>query len=606
MGASVEAGGIAFCVWAPNAREVSVLFPAPKAHTLALEADEKGFFSGFAAGVTPGTAYQYQLDGSEPLPDPYSRFQPDGPHGPSMAIDPGHYRWTDSAWAGLDPLRQVIYEMHVGTFTPEGTYEAAIAQLPILKQLGITAVELMPVAEFAGERGWGYDGVDFFAPYHRYGTPDELRRFVDSAHTVGLGVILDVVYNHIGEDGNYLERFASEYFTDQHATDWGKTFNYSSEPVRQFAIDNAAYWIGEFHMDGLRLDATQGIHDPEHPSLLAAMVKAARAAAGTRTIVISGEDHLQRSHLLLDEPSGGANLDQLWNDDFHHVSRVAATGNRGGYFCNYRGHAQELLSAVRGFLFQGQYDDWSECARGEPVTPDTEPSAFVAFTQNHDQVANTLFGQRLHQIISPGRSRALNALLLLGPHTPLIFMGQEFDATQPFPYFADTAGPGAKQLWDNRRKETADFEQYAGAAARAQILDPLSLDTFRRTVLDFAERERNAPTCRLFEDLLALRRDDEVLSRRPADCIGAVLGERALALRWRDDRRIDRLLIVNLGDAIERPAIAEPVLAAPQGRSWRLHWCSDEPEYGGLGIVAPIADRRVHFAADCACLLVAE
>jgi maltooligosyltrehalose trehalohydrolase len=605
-GATVQPDGTSFRVWAPHAQVVEVFFASDRHPTLLLTPDGDGYASGFAEGVGSGALYQYRLDGNGPYPDPRSRFQPTGPHGHSMLIDPRHFDWTDAAWPGLDPARQVYYELHVGTFTPEGTYDAAAEQLPVLRKLGVTCLELMPVAEFAGRHGWGYDGVGFFAPYHCYGNPDQLRNFVDRAHAAGLGVILDVVYNHIGDNGNYLHCFSPEYFTDEHDSGWGKTFNYALEPVRQFALDNAAYWIGEFHMDGLRLDAIQSIFDKQHPRLLESIVSAARAAAGDRSIVISAEDYLQRADLLLPADRGGAQLDLLWNDDFHHASRVAASGSRGGYFSDYRGDAQELLSTMlRGFLFQGQFDAWAERPRGVP-TRSLPVSSFLVFTQNHDQIANTLNGRRLHELTSPGRSRTLHALLLLGPCTPLIFMGQEFDSSSLFPYFADGAGSAAADLWRNRRKETADFEQYAGAEAQDCILDPSAAQTVNRAVLDFSERETHAHTLRLFQDLLTLRRDDAVLSRRPQVSIdGAVLSERAFALRWNDDQGADRLLLVNPGNEIQRAAIPEPLLAPPPRRRWHLQWCSDDPRYGGMGIIQPFQSTCTHIASECAYFLIA-
>lgn len=574
---------------------------------LELRAEQDGYFGGFISGVGAGVRYRYQLDDGPLCPDPYSRYQPDGPHGPSLTVDPSRYQWNDQAWRGPDPTRAVVYELHVGTFTEPGTFDAAADQLRSLAELGVTCIEIMPVAEFAGDRGWGYDGVNLFAPYHRYGDPDSLRRFVDAAHAAGLGVILDVVYNHMGADGNCLTQFSPDYFTDRYDTGWGQTFNYECERVREFAIDNAVYWIEEFHLDGLRLDATQGIFDPEHPKLLATIVQAARKAAGPRTILISGEDYLQRAELLLPPEQGGAGLDQLWNDDFHHATRVALTGNPGGYFASYRGHAQELLSCVkRGFLFQGQWDAWREKARGS-ATRQSRPEAFLAFTQNHDQVANTLYGRRLDRLTSPGRLRASTALLLLGPQTPMIFMGQEFDASSPFPYFADVRGAGADQLWSNRRRETADFEQYAGPAAQGCILDPLAPETAARAKLSFAERQAHSGTYRLFADLLGLRHRDAVLSRRPTAALdGAVLGERCLLLRWVDENDDDRLLLVNLGDEIHRAAIAEPLLAPPRGRQWVLALSSDDPKYGGLGIIEPFGTQATRIAAECATFLVAR
>jgi maltooligosyltrehalose trehalohydrolase len=524
-----------------------------------------------------------------------------------MVVNPDTYEWSDTAWRGLDPARQVIYEMHVGAFTPAGTFDAAAEELAALSTLGVTCIELMPLAEFAGRRGWGYDGVDLFAPFHHYGDPDSLRRFVDRAHAAGLGVILDVVYNHVGADGNYLPQFSAEYFTDRHSNEWGQTLNYYSDPVRRFAIDNAAYWIREFHMDGLRLDATQSIHDPRHPELLAAINREAREAAHPRTIVISAEDYLQRSELLSPVEAGGAGFDHLWNDDFHHAARVALTGNRGGYFRSYRGQASELLATLRhGFLFQGQYDGWRNSARGSPVRG--KPlSAFVAFTQNHDQIANTLFGQRLHRLTSPGRARAMTAILLLGPHTPLLFMGQEFDASSPFAYFADYQGDVAEGLWRGRKNELERFQQYAGAAAQARVMDPSAPETFTRSTLSLGERDAHGPTWRLYRDLIRLRREDAVLARRPqAPIDGAVLSDRAFLLRWFDDEHGDRLLLVNLGDEIETRTIPEPLLASPVGRRWRLHWSSDHPCYEGMGIVDPVQSHGWTVPPEAACFLLAE
>ena len=606
-GAEVTADGVRFRVWAPRARAVEVVFESGAIETLVLNGEGAGFFSGLSRQARAGVLYRYRLDGGPSYPDPCSRFQPDGPHGHSMAVDPNTYQWHDAEWRGLDPARQVIYELHLGTFTRDGTFDAAAEQLGELRALGVTCIELMPVAEFAGTRGWGYDGVDLFAPYHHYGEPEALRRFVDRAHGLGLGVILDVVYNHVGADGNYLPFFSSEYFTDRHSNEWGETLNYYCDPIRQFAIDNAVYWISEFHLDGLRLDATQSIHDPSFPALLAELVSKARAAAGARTIIISGEDYLQRAELLMPVAAGGAGLDHLWNDDFHHASRVALTGNRGGYFGQYRGNAQELLSCMRhGFLFQGQYDAWRKSARGTPVRG-RPLSSFIAFTQNHDQVANTLAGVRLHRLMSPGRGRVAAAMLLLGPHTPMLFMGQEFDASSPFAYFADYSGQVAAGLWSSRRKELAGFAQYAGPAAQAAILDPCAAETFQSSKLDLSERERHASTYRLYQDLLALRREDPVLSRRPhAASDGAVLGELAFLVRWFDEADGDRLLLINLGEQIDRDCIPEPLLAPSPRRQWRLRWSSDDPRYGGLGVVDPLSKDRWCIGAESATLLVAS
>lgn len=605
LGATVIEGRVQFRVWAPDAHEIVVRLGQEEA-ALLLMAEGGGYYSGVSTMAAVGSLYRYQLNGTHCYPDPYSRYQPEGPHGPSQIIDPRSYCWQDGGWKGLDPERQIIYEMHVGTFTSQGTYAAAAEQLPTLAELGVTSVEIMPVAEFVGRFGWGYDGVNLFAPYHPYGTPDDLRAFVDCAHALGLGVILDVVYNHFGADGNYLSHFARDYFTDSHKNPWGATINYSAAPVRRLAIENAAYWIREFHFDGLRLDATQNIHDPEHPALFKELVETARAAAPHRHIVISGEDYLQRTPLL-GRATWNAGLDQLWNDDFHHTARVALTGDHSGYFGSYRGHAQELVSALKnGYLFQGQYDGCYQKPRGSPVG--LEPrSAFIAFTQNHDQIANTLYGARLHTLTSPGKYRAMTAVLLLGPQTPLLFMGQEFNASSPFAYFADYSGDVAAQLWANRRKELEPFDLFRETGAQAAVFNPCSADTVRASTLDLTERETHRETYQLYRDLIALRRQDLVLVRRPqVPWDGAVLDEHAFVMRLRDAEHGDRLLLVNLGAQVDTRAWAEPLLAPPINRQWRVRWSSNDVRYGGLGWVAPPQPLGWHLPAEGAFWLAAD
>jgi maltooligosyltrehalose trehalohydrolase len=607
LGATVSATGVSFRVWAPTAESVRVEFPDPGIEPVGLTKSSSGYFFGHSPGAGHGTAYRYALDSRASYPDPYSRYQPQGPHGPSMAIDAARYEWTDHTWEGLDPSRQIVYELHVGTLTRTGTYDQAAEHLAHLRDLGITAIELLPVNEFVGKFGWGYDGVNLFAPFHHYGTPDELRRLVDRAHAHGLGVILDVVYNHFGFDGNYLDQFDSQYLDHAAENPWGGAPNFACDAMRRMVIDNAAYWIREFHIDGLRLDATQNIHDPDHPRLLASLVGAARAAAGSRSIVVSAEDYLQRTPLLASVRDGGPQMDQVWNDDFHHAARVALTGSHAGYFRDYRGRAQELVSALRhGYLFQGQYDGWKKGSRGTAVQ--AEPLwAFVVFTQNHDQLANTLFGQRLHLLTSPGKYRALTAALLLGPGTPLIFMGQEFSASTPFAYFADYAGDTARQVRNGRRRETLGFDPYADPAAQACLLDPCSYETVVRSTLDFSECARNEATLRLFRDLMWMRRKDAILNTRPLVRFdGATLTENAFALRWYAEDGSDRLLVVNLGAQIDRSAIPEPLLAAPAGHNWHVAWSSNDPAYGGLGTLIPDEGDGWQFDAESSIFFRAE
>ncbi|MDQ6808956.1 MAG: alpha-amylase family glycosyl hydrolase, partial [Verrucomicrobiota bacterium] len=352
-----------FRVWAPEAKSVEVAIEResdPKARScFTLTAEKDGYFSG-AARVGEGTLYRFRLNHANDLhPDPASRFQPHGPHGPSLVIDPNRYQWTDQAWKGVRLKGQVIYELHVGTFTREGTWHAAMGELAELARVGVTLIEMMPIAEFPGRFGWGYDGVDLFAPVHLYGEPDDLRRFIDAAHAVAIGVILDVVYNHLGPEGNYLRVFARDYFTDRYETEWGDPLNFDGpncEPVREFVTANAAYWIDEFHFDGLRLDATQSIFDQSQPRIVTVIASAARRAAKGRAIILIAENEPQDATLVRDQKNGGDGLDGIWNDDFHHSATVALTGRREAYYTDYQGSPQEFISAAKyGFLFQGQY-----------------------------------------------------------------------------------------------------------------------------------------------------------------------------------------------------------------------------------------------------------
>src|SRR5262245_26778085 len=426
-------------VWAPGRRTVEVeVFPHGRAGPLrsALEAEADGYFSGTLTGVSAGQSYGSRLDGDARLrPDPASRFQPEGPAGPSQVVDPARHAWSDAEWTGVAAVGQVVYEMHVGTLTREGTFRAASEELPRLADLGITLVEVLPVAEFPGRFGWGYDGVLLWAPSHLYGEPDDFRAFVDHAHALGLGVILDVVYNHFGPSCNCMGEFSPDYFTDRHPNDWGAAINFDgpgSAPVREFFTENAAYWIEEFHLDGLRFDATQALNDDSDEHILRALTRRARAAAGARAIFLVGENEPQHAHLAEPLERGGCGLDALWNDDFHHAARAAVGGRHEAYYSDYRGTPQELISAVRhGFLYQGQHYPWQSQPRGSPALH-LPATSFVTYLQNHDQVANSFDGSRLHRLTSPGRLRAITALLLLAPATPMLFQGQEFGSERPF------------------------------------------------------------------------------------------------------------------------------------------------------------------------------
>jgi maltooligosyltrehalose trehalohydrolase len=594
-------------VWAPRANRVTVVTNGGA--RAALAGEDAGYFSG-RVDASAGDRYQFQIDDDEKLyPDPASRFQPEGPHGPSEVIDPAQFQWTDDGWTGVSRERQVVYEMHIGTFTPAGTWAAAMNELPGLAHLGITVVEVMPVAEFEGRFGWGYDGVDLFAPSHVYGRPDDFRRFVDAAHAAGLAVILDVVYNHFGPSGNYLRAFAPAYFTDRYPNEWGESINFDggdAGPVRDFFVCNAGYWIDEFHLDGLRLDATQSMRDQSAEHVLKPIVARAREAAGTRSIFVVAENEPQETRLARPIADGGYGLDALWNDDFHHSAMVALTGRAEAYYGDTRGEPQELISAAKyGYLFQGQQYAWQRMRRGTPAWG-LPASAFIAFTQNHDQVANSARGLRGHQLTSPGRWRAMTALLLLQPATPLLFQGQEFSASAPFLYFADFEPALNAAVRAGRGEFLSQFPSAAEMLRHGLLADPGAVETFKRCTLDFRERETHAESFALHRDLLRIRREEMGFGTSNDDGLdGAVLSASAFLLRFfTPDHRDDRVLVVNLDGDLERASFAEPLLAPPSGTDWQLGWSSDDVAYGGPGIAELFPDERWHIPAESAVLLI--
>ena len=590
IGAEVRSDGVHFRVWAPRSKRVSVQWESLSGNgapdDVELISEQDGYFSGFAVGASAGWLYRFKLD-SGAFPDPASRFQPHGPHGPSEVIDARQFRWTDRDWPGVPREGQVLYELHVGTFTAEGIWRTAIEQLPELASLGITVVEVMPVADFPGRFGWGYDGVNLFAPTRLYGRPDEFRAFVNNAHRLGIGVVLDVVYNHLGPDGNYLREFSHDYFTDRHKNEWGDAINFddaNSGPVREFFLANAAYWIDEFHLDGLRLDATQQIYDCSSEHILKGIARCVREVDGRRATYIVAENEAQHVRLVESIERGGYGLDALWNDDFHHSAMVALTGRREAYYSDHTGNPQEFISAAKwGYLFQGQWYSWQEKRRGTPAIG-VHPSHFVTFLENHDQIANSLRGLRLHRLTSPARYRAMTTLLLLGPGTPMLFQGQEFAASAPFFYFADHAPELAKRVADGRKKFLQQFASITRPESTRFLCDPESEETFRMCKLDPSERERHVADYRLHRDLLRLRRSDPVFRLpRTRGVDGAVLGPEAFVLRFFGGPHGDRLLLVNLGLDLKLESVAEPLLAPLPNATWNLHWSSEAPEYGGNG-----------------------
>jgi maltooligosyltrehalose trehalohydrolase len=610
----IDGGQTHFRVWAPKAANVDVVLEESAAkearrsfHPLNREAD--GYFSG-AVGAGADARYRFCVNKAEHFhPDPASRYQPDGPHGSSCIVDPGMFRWTDANWSGVTLKGQIVYEMHVGTFTKEGTWCAAMGQLTELARIGISVIEMMPIADFAGQFGWGYDGVDLFAPSHLYGVPDDLRAFIDKAHSLGVAVILDVVYNHFGPDGNYIGVFADQYFTKRYENDWGESINFDgpdSGPVREFYLSNGRYWIEEYHFDGFRFDATQDVHDQSSEYIIGAIGRAARDAARERSLILIAENEPQETKLLRSRNEGGDDLDGVWNDDFHHAAVVALTGRNEAYYTDYLGSPQEFISAAKyGYLYQGQPYSWQDAPRGTPAFG-FPPEAFVCFIENHDQIGNTARGDRLRFETSPGRYRAATALLLLGPWTPLLFQGQEFGASTPFMYFTDVGDATMRETIGKGRAEfLAQFPSLASKETQKSLVAPDDPNAFSRCKLDFSERGKNRPLYDLYVDLLKLRREDSRFREQiPGGIDGAVLGPASFVLRYfSKQHENDRLLIVNFGKLQSFSPAPEPLLAPLPGFDWEELWSSESPRYGGPGAVTVATQDRWLIPAEAAVAL---
>jgi maltooligosyltrehalose trehalohydrolase len=594
IGSELDDGGASFRVWAPTHSRVALVIDG--LDDVALE-PAAGYHVGFVRGVEAGARYRFRVAGAL-LADPAARFLPEGPFGPAEIIDPSRFAWTDAAWRGIPPAKHVLYEMHVGTFTPEGTWAAAQTWLPFFADLGITTIEMMPINAFAGRYNWGYDGVNLFAPNHTYGRPDDLRRFVDRAHGCGLAVILDVVYNHFGPSGNSLFTWNP---AAKHAelTEWGEALDFAEPGLRELVIENAGYWVREYHFDGLRLDATQTIRDPSPEHVITALTRRAREAGGERTIFVCAENETQTTALL----DGG--VDALWNDDFHHSARVAMTGLIEGYLHDYRGTPQELISAVkRGFLYQGQLYPWQRNPRGSPALGRSRAS-FVQFLDNHDQAAN-LGGERLVTTVDPATLRAMTALLLLSPALPMLFQGQETGARQPWLFFVDHTPDLHEPIRAGRAKFEAQFARLATPESQAALHDPNLATTFRRCILDPAERHADNPMVMLHRDLLRLRRDDPAFTDPRLDAMdGAVLSDHAFVLRFFQPDG-DRLLLVNLGPTLALTSVAEPLIAPLGGQGWRVQWSSEDPRYGGHGTPEPFTRTRLALPARSAIVVVPD
>jgi malto-oligosyltrehalose trehalohydrolase len=567
----LDGGATRFRLWAPSAHRVELIRPQSGARSAMSPAGE-GWYQLELADAGPGTLYRYRIDDRIEVPDPASRCNPQDVHGPSMVVDPAAFDWGDERWRGLPWERSVIYELHVGTFTPEGSFRAAEDRLAHLVDLGITAIELMPIAECPGAHNWGYDGVLPFAPEARYGAPEALKRLIAAAHRRGLMVFLDVVYNHFGPEGNYLGAYATGFFTERHRTPWGAAINFDgagSRTVRDFFLHNALYWLEEYHFDGLRFDAVHTIRDDSPVHVLGEIAQAVRAHIGDRRhvhLMLENDDN--QAHWLGTRPGLPGFYDAQWNDDVHHCLHVSVTGEQDGYYVDYVEQPQRLLgrALAEGFAYQGDASGYRHgCTRGE-ASAHLPPTAFVSFLQNHDQIGNRALGERLGRLAAPEALKAAIAVLLLAPQVPLLFMGEEWNAAEPFLFFCDFEPALAGTVREGRRSEFSRFARYREQTARLLIPDPTDPATFERSRLDWhaAEREPHRSWLQLYRQLLAIRHR-EIAPRLPGTRgIDYAAGERGdLQVRWRLGDGSLLHLIVNL--------TATPILTAAQPRGRLLY-----------------------------------
>jgi maltooligosyltrehalose trehalohydrolase len=580
LGATLHEAGTIFRVWAPRCRAMEVVIEGRRPMPLASRGE--GLFELAVPGIAAGMKYQYRLDGERYRPDPVSRFQPEGVHGPSVVVDASRFPWTDSGFRGHALADLVFYELHVGTFTAAGTFEAVIPHLPQLVELGITAIELMPVAEFPGSRNWGYDGVHLYAPQSTYGGPRGLRRLVDAAHGQGLSVVLDVVYNHLGPEGNYLGEFGP-YFTERYATPWGAAINFDgpdSEGVRRHFVDNARYWVREFHLDGLRLDAIHSIFDAGPAHILTEAAEAAREEARRlgRPVHIVAESHDNDRRIVLPVAEGGLGLDAVWADDFHHALHSRLTGERGGYYADFVDGHGLARALAEGFAFQGEPSEYFGRPRGTP-SADLGGDRFVVCLQNHDQVGNRAQGDRLSTIVPFAAAKMAAALLCAAPALPLLFMGEEYGETSPFQFFTSYLDPA---LIEAVRRGRA--EEFARFGWEGKIPDPSEPATFLRSRLShpLAGAPRHRELRDYYRHWLQLRRSHPALgangkerTRCEVDASGNVLSLSRFGPSGPGVR-----LVANLA--------AEPRSFAPPAADWRVLLDSEDKRFAGSGMGRPL------------------
>jgi maltooligosyltrehalose trehalohydrolase len=598
----LDGSGVTFRIWAEGHQKVDLILygraseheaphgpPPREERRLRMTPQADGFFATTVRGIGSGALYAFEVDGEGPFPDPASRRQPYGVHGPSQVVNLAALPWTDAEWRGVPIEDLVLYEVHVGTATREGTFRALIDKLDHIRALGATAIELMPIAEFPGARNWGYDGVGLFAPSRAYGSPADLAALVDAAHARGLAVILDVVFNHLGPDGNYLSKFTTRYFAPEHHTPWGPSFNFyrdGSAQVRTFLLENVEMWVRELHFDGLRLDSTHHMVDSSEHHILSALADCARAAASGREVLIIAEDERNEARMLREVSRGGLGLDAVWADDFHHSLRRIVAGDDEGYYRDFAGDPAELVKILKsGWYYEGQSSIHWNRPRGTPAF-DIPPPRLIHAIQNHDQIGNRAEGDRLHHRVPLPRVRAATMLLLASPFTPLLFMGQEFAASAPFAFFTDHHPELGKQVTAGRRAEFAEYRAFSDAIARQRIPDPQAIATFLRSKLDWSEavRPAGAAMVALHQALLAFRRDEPAMQARArADLDVELSSEGVLTIRRtpRDAGDPSLLYCVWLREGGAVSIDGTPARRPPKGRRWEIVLDTESPTYGG-------------------------
>lgn len=570
FGAEVDGDGVGFRLWAPRAEAVSLLLEdgATERVEIPMRSEAEGWFSLTTDRAAAGTRYRYVIDGM-PAPDPASRFQPEGVHGPSEVIDPACYRWHDAGWRGRAWEAIVIYELHIGTFSPSGDFAGAIGRLDHLRELGVTAIELMPIAEFAGRRNWGYDGVQLYAPASCYGRPEALKALVEACHARGLAILLDVVYNHFGPEGNYLPAIAPDFFTERHHTPWGAAIDYDgprSRPVRDFVIRNAVYWLEEFHFDGLRLDAVHAIADDSSPDILTELADTVRRSVTGREVHLVLENDRNQAHRLARRGSRACGYSAQWDDDLHHALHVLVTGQAIGYYADYADRPVAHLgrALATGFAYQGEASPFrGGTRRGEP-SDGLPATAFVSFLQNHDQIGNTPFGTRIAASAAEALLHIAITIVLLSPQVPLLFMGEEWASARPFRFFCDFAPPLDEAVREGRRREFAQFPEFSDAAARESIPDPTDVASFAASMLDWSEPRDPVHALWLdrYRRLLELRARvvvPRLAGMKPGGSYD-LLGPEALRVEWELGDGSSLRLLANFADSPVR--LAEPIDAA--------------------------------------------